>query len=45
MNIGIISERNTLIHAINGKFVEELPINEIVTGRIVAVYRFKGLSD
>jgi cell wall-associated NlpC family hydrolase len=44
-HIGIVSERNTLIHAVNGKFVEELPIDETVMNHIVAVYRFKGLSD
>lgn len=42
-HLGILSECNTLIHAINFKRVEELPIDKMVECRIVAVYRFKNL--
>jgi NlpC/P60 family putative phage cell wall peptidase len=44
-HIGILSERNTLIHAVQNYDVQELPIDNMVTSRIVAVYRFKGVSD
>ena len=44
-HIGILSERNTLIHAVQNYDVQELPLESFVKHKIVAVYRFKGLSD
>lgn len=41
-HIGILSERYTLIHAVQSYDVQELPIDKMVECRIVGVYRFKG---
>lgn len=44
-HLGIVSERNTLIHAVNGKGCEELPIESKEQFRIIAAYRFRGIDD
>ncbi len=42
-HIGILSERYTLIHAVQSYDVQELPIDKMVECRIVGVYRFRGV--
>lgn len=44
-HLGILTERNTLIHAINFKRVEELPIEAGERNRVVACYRYRGIDD
>jgi cell wall-associated NlpC family hydrolase len=45
-HLGIFSERNTLIHAVNYQVVQELPIEATMKRKnLVAVYRYRGLDD
>jgi cell wall-associated NlpC family hydrolase len=43
-HVGILSDCNTLIHAVPEREVEEWPIAGVDKTRIVAVYRFRGLK-
>ena len=43
-HLGIVTERRTLIHAVNYQVVQELPIESLVKQKIMAVYRYRGLD-
>lgn len=44
-HIGILTERGTVVHSINFRNFEELPLEERALNRIVAVYRFRGIAE
>jgi len=44
-HIGVYTERNTLIHAVNNRRVEELPVDEFRKGKLVGLYRYRGIEE